>query len=279
MLQVVDAGRQTVLLAPTEVLAGQHARTLAEMLGPLGTAGELGAPAVSTRITLLTGSLTAQARRQVLADIASGAAGLVVGTHALLSAGVQYAGLGLVVVDEQHRFGVEQRDQLRSQDPQSSPPHVLVMTATPIPRTVAMTVYGDLEVSTLRELPAGRSPIGTTVVPAAEKPQWLGRAWQRVREEVADRRQAYVVCPRIGDDGDETDDVDGDFDDVDSADVEQEERRPPLAVTDTFIGLRDGPLAGLRLAMLHGRMSPGRQGRHHAGASRPVTSTCWCPRP
>ena len=153
MLQVIDAGRQTVLLAPTEVLAAQHARSLTAMLGPLATAGELGAPDIATRVTLLTGSLPTATRRKVLLEIASGSAGIVVGTHALLGPSVIYADLGLVVVDEQHRFGVEQRDQLRTRDPSVSPPHVLVMTATPIPRTVAMTVYGDLETSTLRELP------------------------------------------------------------------------------------------------------------------------------
>ncbi|MDQ6657058.1 MAG: DEAD/DEAH box helicase, partial [Actinomycetota bacterium] len=182
MLQVIDSGRQAVLLAPTEVLAGQHARSLRLVLGPLGEGGELGASTQSTRITLLTGSLTASARKEALSAIGSGQAGITVGTHALLSAGVDFAELGLVVIDEQHRFGVEQRDALRSKGPDGNPPHVLVMTATPIPRTVAMTVYGDLETSTLSELPKGRSPISTTVVPAGERPAWLDRAWQRVRE-------------------------------------------------------------------------------------------------
>ncbi len=265
MLQVVDAGKQTVLLAPTEVLAAQHARSLTAMLGPLATGGELGAPDRSTRVTLLTGSLTAPARRQVLLDIASGAAGIVVGTHALLGRSVVYADLGLVVVDEQHRFGVEQRDQLRSQDPTVSPPHVLVMTATPIPRTVAMTVYGDLETSTLTELPAGRSPISTTVVPVAEKPAWLDRAWQRVHEEVGKGCQVYIVCPRIGgDDGPpgsrdsadsgDTDGTDAAFDA--GADGADGERRPPVPVIETAAILADGPLAGLRLALLHGRLPP-----------------------
>ncbi len=196
MLQVVDAGGQAALLAPTEVLAAQHARTIESMLGGLAQAGRLGAAEVATRVALLTASLPAAARKAALLDAASGAAGIVVGTHALIQEHVQFAELGMVVVDEQHRFGVEQRDALRGKA--DRPPHLLVMTATPIPRTVAMTVFGDLETSTLAELPAGRSPISTSVVPAAERPAWLERAWQRIREEVAAGHQAYVVCPRIG---------------------------------------------------------------------------------
>jgi ATP-dependent DNA helicase RecG len=243
MLQVVDAGRQAALLAPTEVLAAQHARSLANMLGDLAMAGELGAAEEATRLALLTGSLPAAQRKQALLDAASGAAGIVVGTHALIQDKVQFADLGFVVVDEQHRFGVEQRDALRTRAGENASPHVLVMTATPIPRTVAMTVYGDLETSSLRELPAGRSPINTAVVPVSEKPAWLDRAWQRIREEVAEGHQAYVVCPRIGDqesaeDVKETDDG----------------RRPPLAVVEIAEMLAEGPLKGLRLAMLHGRL-------------------------
>jgi ATP-dependent DNA helicase RecG len=244
MLQVVDAGRQAALLAPTEVLAAQHARSLANMLGDLAMAGELGAAEEATRITLLTGSLPAAQRKQALLDAASGAAGIVVGTHALIQETVQFADLGFVVVDEQHRFGVEQRDALRTRAGENSSPHVLVMTATPIPRTVAMTVYGDLETSSLRELPAGRSPISTSVVPAAEKPAWLERAWQRIREEVAAGHQAYVVCPRIGDQ-EAAEDVNLDSDDG---------RRPPLSVVEVAEMLAEGPLKGLRLALLHGRL-------------------------
>jgi ATP-dependent DNA helicase RecG len=244
MLQVVDAGRQAALLAPTEVLAAQHARSLAGMLGDLAMGGELGAAEGATQITLLTGSLPAKQRKQALLDAASGAAGIVVGTHALIQDTVQFADLGFVVVDEQHRFGVEQRDALRTRAGANTSPHVLVMTATPIPRTVAMTVYGDLETSSLRELPAGRSPINTAVVPAAEKPSWVERAWQRVREEVAAGHQAYVVCPRIGD-TDSAEDVATEGDDG---------RRPPLAVMDVAEGLAEGPLRGLRLAILHGRL-------------------------
>lgn len=245
MLQVVDAGRQAALLAPTEVLAAQHARSLANMLGDLAMAGELGAADEATRITLLTGSLPAAQRKQALLDAVSGTAGIVVGTHALIQDTVQFADLGFVVVDEQHRFGVEQRDALRTRAGENASPHVLVMTATPIPRTVAMTVYGDLETSSLRELPKGRSPIKTTVVPAAEKPAWLERAWQRVREEVSEGHQAYVVCPRIGDQ-DSADDVPSESGD--------DGRRPPLAVMEVAEGLAEGPLRGLRLAVLHGRL-------------------------
>ncbi|WAL64268.1 ATP-dependent DNA helicase RecG [Amycolatopsis cynarae] len=240
MLQVVDAGRQAALLAPTEVLAAQHARSLREMLGELGRAGELGAAEEATGITLLTGSMTAKERKQALLDTASGAAGIVVGTHALIQDSVSFADLGFVVVDEQHRFGVEQRDALRSRGANETSPHVLVMTATPIPRTVAMTVYGDLETSSLREMPAGRSPISTTVVPVTEKPSWLNRVWQRVAEEVAKGHQAYVVCPRIGDEP--------------PSNGNGGDKRPPLAVLDVAAELEAGPLAGLRLGILHGRL-------------------------
>lgn len=247
MLQVIDAGGQAAMLAPTEVLAAQHARSLRALLGPLGQAGELDAEAGATRVALLTGSLGARERRDTLAQIASGRAGIAVGTHALIQQGVDFADLGLVVVDEQHRFGVEQRDALRGRA--TAPPHVLVMTATPIPRTVAMTVYGDLETLALRELPAGRSPVSTLVVPAVEKPHWLDRAWQRLREEVAAGHQGYVVCPRIG----EVTEPDEDGGGVGGA-AEVDGRRAPLAVLDVFAELVAGPLAGLRVAALHGRL-------------------------
>lgn len=254
MAQVVDAGGQAALLAPTEVLAAQHARGIRQLLGPLGRAGELDGDAAGTRVTLLTGSLKAAARRQALAEVADGSAGIVIGTHALLQETVDFADLGLVVVDEQHRFGVEQRDALRAKG--NRPPHVLVMTATPIPRTVAMTVYGDLEISTLRQLPSGRGGVSSSVVPAVEKPGWVDRAWQRLREEVAAGRQAYVVCPRIGDvtgPDDEPEDADGVPPEDDGP---RSDRRPPLAVLDVAELLRSGPLAGLRLDVLHGRMTP-----------------------
>jgi ATP-dependent DNA helicase RecG len=250
MLQAVDAGRQAALLAPTEVLAAQHVRSLRALLGPLGQAGELGAPEIATRVTLLTGSLGAKAKRKALLDAQSGEAGIVVGTHALIQDRVGFAELGLVVVDEQHRFGVEQRDALRARGAHLVP-HMLVMTATPIPRTVAMTVYGDLEVSALRELPAGRSPIATTVVPLAERPSWFASVWRRVREEVAAGHQAYVVCPRIGD-PQIAEDADAEAEPPEEEDAEG--RRPALAVLDVAANLMEEQLAGLRLGLLHGKL-------------------------
>ncbi|HEX2144818.1 MAG TPA: ATP-dependent DNA helicase RecG [Glycomyces sp.] len=237
MLQVVAHGGQTALLAPTEVLAAQHHRSIVEMLGDLARGGELGAPPEATRVALLTGSATAAQRRTVLDEVRTNTAGIVIGTHALLYDGVDFADLGLVVVDEQHRFGVEQRDALRAKA--QRPPHTLVMTATPIPRTVAMTVYGDLETSRLTELPAGRSPIATHVVPYTDS-RWMQRTWTRVREEVAAGRQAYVVCPRVGGD--------------DAEDSGNGDKRPPLAVTDMIEQLRSNQLQGLRLGLLHGRL-------------------------
>jgi ATP-dependent DNA helicase RecG len=238
MLQVVDSGRQAAMLAPTEVLAAQHARSLREMLGDLGMAGELGGAENATRVTLLTGSMGAKERKKALLETVSGEAGIIVGTHALIQDTVSFADLGFVVVDEQHRFGVEQRDALRSRGSDETSPHVLVMTATPIPRTVAMTVYGDLEISALREMPVGRSPIKTSVVPVAERPAWLDRAWQRVREEVGKGHQAYIVCPRIGDE----------------PPSDKSDKRPPLAVLDVAPELAEGQLKGLRIEVPHGRM-------------------------
>jgi ATP-dependent DNA helicase RecG len=262
MLQVVDGGQQAALLAPTEVLAAQHARSLRTLLGPLGKAGELGAGEKATRVTLLTGSLGAKARRAALLEAQSGAAGIVVGTHALIQDHVGFADLGLVVVDEQHRFGVEQRDALRSRGERA--PHMLVMTATPIPRTVAMTVYGDLEISALRELPGGRSPIATTVVPLAEKPQWFERVWRRVKEEVAGGHQGYVVFPRVGGTDKQDDPADSadpaDLVDLDTPDEgagsDDAARRAPLAVLDIAPRLAEGALDGLRLGILHGKLPP-----------------------
>ncbi len=249
MLAVVDAGGQAALLAPTEVLAQQHHRSITELLGPLAERGLLGGSDTGTRVALLTGSQGSAARRQALLDVTSGTAGIVVGTHALLQEHVEFFDLGLVVVDEQHRFGVEQRAALAAKG--AKPPHVLVMTATPIPRTVAMTVFGDLETSTLRELPAGRSPISTHVVPAGEKPHFLERAWHRLREEVAAGHQAYVVCPRIGDaQGDDGLEAVAATEGPGSATP----GRPPLAVLEVAPTLAEGPLSGLRLAVLHGRL-------------------------
>jgi ATP-dependent DNA helicase RecG len=275
MLQVVDAGGQAALLAPTEVLAQQHYRSVTGMLGPLAQRGQLGAADHATAVALLTGSVGAAARRSALSDVFTGDAGIVIGTHALLEEQVQFADLGLVVIDEQHRFGVEQRDALRAKAADNRP-HVLVMTATPIPRTVAMTVYGDLETSTLTELPAGRSAIATHVVPAADKPHFLERAWARVREEVERGRQAYVVCPRIGDgpDADEAGYPDDDFGpqtDLEPTAVDlsggvprsiaKGGRRQPLSVLDVAATLDAGPLAGLRLGILHGRLHPDEKDR------------------
>ena len=249
MLAVADSGGQSALLAPTEVLAQQHHRSITEMLGELAEGGLLGGAEHGTRVALLTGSMGAQARRRALLQAATGEAGVVVGTHALIEDVVRFHDLGLVVVDEQHRFGVEQRDALRGKG--ERPPHLLVMTATPIPRTVAMTVFGDLETSVLDQLPEGRSPIASHLVPARDKPHFLERAWQRVTEEVAAGHQAYVVCPRIGDDpADEAAAKQGE------REQEGEERRPPLAVLDVAEQLSGGPLAGLRLAVLHGRLAP-----------------------
>jgi ATP-dependent DNA helicase RecG len=249
MLTVVDTGGQAALLAPTEVLAQQHARSIRAMLGPLAEAGMLGGEAHGTRVALLTGSQSAATRRKMLLDISSGDAGIVVGTHALLQEHVDFFDLGLVVVDEQHRFGVEQRDALRAKGRQ--PPHVLVMTATPIPRTVAMTVFGDLEVSTLTELPAGRSSITTHVVPAAERPRYLERTWERVREEVESGNQVYVVCPRIGEAASD-EDVGADAPDDERA---QSSALGAQSVLELTPRLADGPLAGLNVESMHGRMS------------------------
>jgi ATP-dependent DNA helicase RecG len=260
MLAVVDAGAQAVLLAPTEVLAQQHHRSVTELLGPLAEVGMLGGADVGTRVALLTGSQGAAARRQALLEVTSGSAGIVIGTHALLEDPVEFFDLGLVVVDEQHRFGVEQRDALRAKAKEDTRPHLLVMTATPIPRTVAMTVFGDLDVSTLRELPAGRSAIATHVVPVGEKPHYLERAWQRVRAEVAAGHQAYVVCPRIGEETVEEEP----FVPPDGLylvpDLEDEPLlRPAVAVLEIAELLTDGPLSGLRVEVLHGRLAAERK--------------------
>lgn len=240
MLQLVDAGYQCALLAPTEVLAAQHMRSITDVLGPLAMAGQLGGADNATGVALLTGSMSAAQKKQVRGQIGSGQAGIVIGTHALLQDAVEFHNLGMVVVDEQHRFGVEQRDRLRAKARGGITPHLLVMTATPIPRTVALTYYGDLETLTLRELPRGRQPINTQVIYAGDKPTWLERAWQRIHEEVAAGRQVYVVAPRI----DENDNA-----------GEEGDTRPSATAEGLFKRLRDGELAGLRLALMHGRLS------------------------
>ena len=256
MLAAVDSGGQAALLAPTEVLAAQHHRTITAMLGDLAEGGMLGGSEHGTRVALLTGSQSTAERRRTLLDVVTGDAGIVVGTHALLQENVDFFDLGLVVVDEQHRFGVEQRDALRGKG--AVPPHVLVMTATPIPRTVAMTVFGDLETSTLRELPAGRAPITTHVVPE-DRPGWMARTWARVAEEVMAGRQVYVVCPRIGDDDvpdDETDlRAEAVADDGDD-DAPAAPARPLKSVYAVHASLAEEPaLAGLSVEVLHGRLT------------------------
>ena len=251
MLTVVDAGAQAALLAPTEVLAAQHAASMSAMLGELAGGGMLGAGSDSTKVSLLTGSMSSAARSQALLDIVSGQAGIVVGTHALLQKHVDFADLGLVVVDEQHRFGVEQRSALS--DKAASPPHVLVMTATPIPRTVAMTAFGDLDVSTLRELPRGRAPIISHVVPATN-PAWMNRVWQRVAEECAAGRQVYVVAGRIGDAAEATAPV---FDPTTGAVAAPPDDAParPIGVAEIVEEMRALPvLADLRIELMHGRL-------------------------
>ena len=239
MLQMIDAGYQCALLAPTEVLAAQHARSVRDVLGPLAMAGQLGGDERATRVALLTGSMSPQQKRQVRDEVAAGEAGIVIGTHALLQDAVEFQRLGMVVVDEQHRFGVEQRDRLRAKAPAGLTPHLLVMTATPIPRTVALTVYGDLETSTLRELPRGRQPITTSTIFVKQKPAWLNRAWQRIIEEVRAGRQAYVVASRI-------DETDAGNDDTGGP--------PATTVLEMLDHLRQGPLSGLRLGLMHGRL-------------------------
>jgi ATP-dependent DNA helicase RecG len=258
MLAVVDSGGQAALLAPTEVLAQQHFQNFRRLLGDLAEGGMLGGNAVGTQIGLLTGSMTQADKRSMQSAIATGEIGIVVGTHALLSESVEFADLGLVVVDEQHRFGVEQRDALRGKA--SQPPHVLVMTATPIPRTVAMTIFGDLDVSTLRELPLGRSPITTHVVSAISKPQHLQRAWSRALEEIRQGHQVYIVAPRIS----ANDDSDLQrfgltADELALArklsdETEKTLNLPMNSVEELFPELQDGALKGVQVSMLHGRL-------------------------
>jgi ATP-dependent DNA helicase RecG len=236
MLAVADSGGQSALLAPTEVLASQHLRSIVRTLGP-----DL---AARVRPTLLTGQLPTAERKKALLAAVSGSSSIVIGTHALLSDNVEFFDLGLVVVDEQHRFGVEQRETLRQKGKQ--PPHVVVLTATPIPRTVAMTVFGDLDISTIAELPSGRIPIQSFVVPLAEHPGWVSRVWARTAEELAAGHQVFVVCPAI---------------DPTTRDETDEEEVPPTPgiaanVTEVTASLKANPvLAGRRIASLHGRMS------------------------
>ena len=273
MLQVVGGGGQAALLAPTEVLAAQHHSSLEAVLGPLGRLGMLGGAERATRVHLLTGSTPAAQRRRVLADLAAGEPAIVVGTHALLSETVQIPFLGLVVVDEQHRFGVAQRDALRERggvtDPvtgQRHTPHLLVMTATPIPRTVAMTVFGDLVTSVLDELPVGRSPVTTHLVPWS-RTSWVEGIWRRAAKEVAAGGRVYVVCPRIegGDDEPQQGDAaasDADIDDERASGLLALEGpaprpdRPLASVEEWRQRLEAEPaLEGIGVGVLTGRMS------------------------
>lgn len=288
MLQVADAGGQSAMLAPTEVLAEQHLRSVLDILGDMAapedsdaddsSAGSAeGAPAGSgeeprrVRVRLLTASMGTRAKRKVLQELADGTAQIVIGTHALLSDEVSFHDLGLVVVDEQHRFGVEQRDGLRGTD--GALPHRLVMTATPIPRTVAMTVFGDLDVSVLDTLPAGRQKISTHVVPLAEKPAWASRLWRRAREEIDAGHQVYVVVPKIGEDGDSLEEgaaffgasslngagagstAQGYFGQGGSASSDGKVQLTSVASMYSYLSAEDA-LVGVRIGTLHGRMDP-----------------------
>lgn len=288
MLQVADAGGQSAMLAPTEVLAEQHLRSVLDILGDMAApeyseaddsaAGSAeGSPAGSGeepgRVRLLTASMGTRAKRQVLKELADGTAQIVIGTHALLSDDVRFNDLGLVVVDEQHRFGVEQRDGLRG--PDGALPHRLVMTATPIPRTVAMTVFGDLDVSVLDTLPAGRQKISTHVVPLAEKPAWASRLWQRAREEIDAGHQVYVVVPKIGEEGDSLEEgaaffgastlngagtgagnsAQGYFGQGGSASSDGKVQLTSVASMYSYLSAEDA-LVGVRIGTLHGRMDP-----------------------
>ena len=288
MLQVADAGGQSAMLAPTEVLAEQHLRSVLDILGDMAapedsdaddsaTGSTEGTPAGSgeepgrVRVRLLTASMGTRAKRKVLQELADGTAQIVIGTHALLSDEVSFHDLGLVVVDEQHRFGVEQRDSLRGTD--GALPHRLVMTATPIPRTVAMTVFGDLDVSVLDTLPAGRQKISTHVVPLAEKPAWASRLWRRAREEIDAGHQVYVVVPKIGEEGDSLEEgaaffgasslngagvgnsAQGYFGQGGSASSDGKVQLTSVASMYSYLSAEDA-LVGVRIGTLHGRMDP-----------------------
>ena len=284
MLQVADAGGQSAMLAPTEVLAEQHLRSVLDILGDMaapedadgsaeGTLAGSGEESGRVRVCLLTASMGTRAKRQVLQELADGTAQIVIGTHALLSDEVSFHDLGLVVVDEQHRFGVEQRDSLRGTD--GALPHRLVMTATPIPRTVAMTVFGDLDVSVLDTLPAGRQKISTHVVPLAEKPAWASRLWRRAREEIDAGHQVYVVVPKIGEEGDSLEEgaaffgasslngagggagnsAQGYFGQGGSASSDGKVQLTSVASMYSYLSAEDA-LVGVRIGTLHGRMDP-----------------------
>lgn len=252
MLRAVDSGHQAALLAPTEVLAEQHHRTLLTLLGDLARAGQLDGHEAATRVRLLTGSQRTAGRRETLLDVTSGEAGIVVGTHALLSESVEFASLGLVVIDEQHRFGVDHRRRLRAKGPAGQSPHVVVMTATPIPRTAALATVGDLDVLSLRESPGLRAGV-TSFVVHEKLPAWERRMWQRAAEEIAAGRQVFVVCARI-----DEDEADAPAPPV--LDENGNEKTPALApargVIQTAERLAERTeLAGSRIGILHGRQS------------------------
>jgi ATP-dependent DNA helicase RecG len=228
MLAVADSDGQSALLAPTEVLASQHFRSIERILGE-DIAKQVG-------LTLLTGQLPTDARKKAMLQVVSGKARIVIGTHALFSEKVEFYDLGLAVIDEQHRFGVEQREKLRLKGKLS--PHVLTMTATPIPRTLAVTVFGDMSVSSLTELPAGRKEIDSHVVRASD-PALVSRVWSRVAEEISKGHQGFVVCPKID---------------------ESEKEQAGASVEKTILQLRKNPaLADVRMQELHGRMDAGQK--------------------
>lgn len=272
MLQMVDSGHQAVLIAPTEVLAQQHFDTFHAMLRELAAEGTIDAPEIATHMELLTGSLSAAKKRQTLANIASGRAGIVIGTHALIQDNVQIPFLGLVVVDEQHRFGVDQRDKL------ARGAHLLVMTATPIPRTIAMTVFGDLRVSTLGELPRGRKDVATTLVPAFNE-RWMERVWQRAREEIDAGGRVFVVCPRISATEAEADATEAIADDDVLFDTSPQasDREPMASVTEISERLSALPVfRDLQIATLHGRVDAATKDatmRAFAAGERPILVT------
>ncbi len=252
MLRAVDSGHQAALLAPTEVLAEQHHRTITALLGDLARGGQLDGHPDATRVRLLTGSQRTAGRRQTLLDVTSGEAGIVIGTHALLTESVEFASLALVVIDEQHRFGVDHRRRLRTKGALGQSPHVVVMTATPIPRTAALATVGDLDVLTLRESPGRRAGV-TSFVVHEESPRWERRMWERAGEEIAAGRQVFVVCPRI----------DEDAEDVPARALLDEHGRleppalaPARGVTETARRLAERPeLAGARIGVLHSRLA------------------------
>lgn len=252
MLQVVDSGGQAVLLAPTEVLAQQHYRVITGLLGPLGQAGMLAGSEIATGVALLTASMSAPARRLALEEIHSGRAGIVVGTHALLQESVRFADLGLVVVDEQHRFGVEQRSALAARGDQLRP-HVLVMTATPIPRTIAITVFGDLETSTLTDRPPGRQDVATHVVGENDPKTHMKRVWERARDEYTTGHQVFVVCPQISED--DPVDVSRQQPQQQTEDESEGSVGPVHSVSEVVRRLESGPLEDARIGALHGELS------------------------